>query len=75
MGEDKGKQYMEALSKQQIHSRIGSPRMNQLMMARRVSFACLRYPAGVEELKKTGAPIDWVPLDPWFVSHWQRGHG
>ncbi len=33
MGEDKGRQYMEALSKQKIHSRIGSSLMNQLMMA------------------------------------------
>ena len=29
MGEDKGRQYMEALSKQNIHARIGSSLMNQ----------------------------------------------
>jgi iron(III) transport system substrate-binding protein len=33
MGEEKGRQYMEALSKQNIHSRIGSSLMNQLMIA------------------------------------------
>lgn len=67
MGEDKGRQYMEALSKQNIHSRIGSSLMNQLMMAGEFPLLISQYPTGVEELKKTGAPIDWVPLDPWFV--------
>ena len=67
MGEDKGRQYMETLSKQKIHSRIGSSLMNQLMMAGEFPLLISQYPTGVEELKKTGAPIDWVPLDPWFV--------
>jgi iron(III) transport system substrate-binding protein len=67
MGEDKGRQYMEALSKQNIQSRIGSSLMNQLMMAGEFPLLISQYPTGVEELKKTGAPIDWVPLDPWFV--------
>ena len=58
---------MEALSKQNIHSRIGSSLMNQLMMAGEFPLLISQYPTGVEELKKTGAPIDWVPLDPWFV--------
>ena len=41
--------------------------MNQLMMAGEFPLLISQYPTGVEELKKTGAPIDWVPLDPWFV--------
>jgi iron(III) transport system substrate-binding protein len=67
MGEDKGRQYMEALSKQNVHARIGSSLMNQLMMAGEFPLLISQYPTGVEEIKKTGAPIDWVPLDPWFV--------
>ena len=67
MGEEKGRQYMEALSKQKIQSRIGSSLMNQLMMAGEFPLLISQYPTGVEELKKAGAPIDWVPLDPWFV--------
>lgn len=67
MGEDKGRQYMDALSKQKIHARIGSSLMNQLMMAGEFPLLISQYPTGVEELKKTGAPIDWVALDPWFV--------
>ncbi len=67
MGEARGRQYMEALSKQEIHARIGSSLMNQLMMAGEFPLLISQYPTGVEEIKKTGAPIDWVPLDPWFV--------
>jgi iron(III) transport system substrate-binding protein len=67
LGEDKGRQYMETLSKQNIHARIGSSLMNQLMMAGEFPLLISQYPTGVEELKKTGAPVDWVPLDPWFV--------
>jgi len=67
MGEDKGRHYMEALSKQNIHARIGSSLMNQLMMAGEFPLLISQYPTGVEEIKKTGAPIDWVALDPWFV--------
>jgi iron(III) transport system substrate-binding protein len=67
MGEDKGRQFMEALSKQNIQSRIGSSLMNQLMMAGEFPLLISQYPTGVEELKKTGAPIDWVALDPCFV--------
>ena len=67
MGEEKGRQFMAALSKQNIHARIGSSLMNQLMMAGEFPLLISQYPTGVEEIKKTGAPIDWVALDPWFV--------
>src|SRR4029077_1332456 len=67
MGDEKGRKYMEALSKQNIQARIGSSLMNQLMLAGEFSLLVSQYPTGVEEFKKTGAPIDWVPLDPWFV--------
>ena len=67
MGEEKGRKYMEALSKQNIQARIGSSLMNQLMMAGEFPLLVSQYPTGVEEIKKSGAPIDWVPLDPWFV--------
>jgi iron(III) transport system substrate-binding protein len=67
MGEERGRRYMEALSKQNIQARIGSSLMNQLMMAGEFPLVISQYPTGVEELKKTGAPIEWVPLDPWFV--------
>lgn len=67
MGEEKGHKYMDALSKQNVQARIGSSLMNQLMLAGEFPLLVSQYPTGVEEFKKTGAPIDWVPLDPWFV--------
>jgi iron(III) transport system substrate-binding protein len=67
MGEEKGRQYMDALSKQNVHARIGSSLMSQLMLAGEFPLLISQYPTGVEELKKTGAPVDWIPLDPWFV--------
>jgi len=67
MGEEKGRQYMDALSKQNVHARIGSSLMSQLMLAGEFPLLISQYPTGVEELKKTGAPVEWIPLDPWFV--------
>ena len=67
MGDEKGHKYMEALSKQNIQARIGSSLMNQLMLAGEFPLLVSQYPTGVEEFKKAGAPVDWVPLDPWFV--------
>lgn len=46
---------MEALSKQNIHSRIGSSLMNQLMMAGEFPLLISQYPTGVEELKNRRA--------------------
>src|SRR5262249_2805610 len=66
MGEEKGHKYMKALSKQNVQARIGSSLMNQLMLAGEFPLLVSQYPTGVAEFKKTGAPIDWVPLDPWF---------
>lgn len=67
LGEEKGRKYMEALRKQDLHARIGSSLMNQLMIAGEFSLLVSQYPTGVEELKKAGAPIEWAPLDPFFV--------
>ena len=52
MGEDRGRQYMEALSKQNIHSRIGSSLMNQLMMAGEFPLLISQYPTASKSSKK-----------------------
>jgi len=58
MGEDKGRQYMEALSKQ-INSRAHrSSLMNQLMMAGEFPLLISQY-RRAWKIKKTGPPIDW----------------
>lgn len=67
MGEEKGKKYMEALSKQQIQARDGNTITGQLLVAGEFPLVVSQYPTSVEEFKKVGAPIDWVPLDPHFV--------
>jgi iron(III) transport system substrate-binding protein len=67
MGEEKGRKYMEALSKQNIHARMGSTLMSQLMIAGEFSLLASQYPTGVEQLKKIGAPIEWISTDPWII--------
>jgi iron(III) transport system substrate-binding protein len=67
MGEEKGRKYMEALSKQNLQSRMGSTLMSQLMIAGEFSVLVSQYPTGVEQLKKMGAPIEWVATEPWIV--------
>lgn len=67
IGEEKGKKYMEALSKQDIQARDGNTITGQLLVAGEFPLVISQYPTSVEELKKLGAPIDWVPLEPHFV--------
>ena len=67
MGEEKGRKYMEALSKQDLQARMGSTLMSQLMIAGEFSVLVSQYPTGVEQLKRTGAPIEWVVTEPWIV--------
>lgn len=67
MGEEKGKKYMEALSKQDIQARDGNTITGQLLVAGEFPLVVSQYPTSVEELKKLGAPIDWVALQPHFV--------
>ncbi len=67
MGEQKGRSYMEALSKQDLQARDGNTITGQLLVAGEFPLVISQYPTSVEELKKLGAPIDWVPLEPHFV--------
>jgi iron(III) transport system substrate-binding protein len=67
MGEERGRKYMEALSKQDVQARDGNTITGQLLVAGEFPVVISQYPTSVEELKKLGAPIDWVPLEPHFV--------
>jgi iron(III) transport system substrate-binding protein len=67
MGEEKGKKYMETLSKQDIQAREGNTITGQLLVAGEFPLVVSQYPTSVEEMKKRGAPIEWVPLQPHFV--------
>lgn len=67
MGEEKGKKYMEALTKQDIQARDGNTITGQLLVAGEFPLVISQYPTSVEEYKKLGAPIEWVALEPHFV--------
>jgi iron(III) transport system substrate-binding protein len=67
MGEDRGRKYMEALGKQNIQARDGNTITGQLLAAGEFSLVVSQYPTSVEEMKKAGAPVEWVPLQPHFV--------
>jgi iron(III) transport system substrate-binding protein len=67
MGEEKGKKYMEALSRQDIQARDGNTITGQLLVAGEFPLVVSQYPTSVEEYKKLKAPIEWVPLEPHFV--------
>jgi iron(III) transport system substrate-binding protein len=67
MGEEKGRKYMDALSKQDIQARDGNTITGQLLVAGEFPLVVSQYPTSVEEMKKRGAPIEWVPLQPHFV--------
>ena len=67
MGEEKGRKYMEALSKQDVQAREGNTLTGQLLVAGEFPVVISQYPTSAEELKKVGAPIDWVPLQPHLV--------
>ena len=67
MGEEKGRKYMEALSKQDVQARDGNTITGQLLVAGEFPLVISQYPTSVEIYKKLGAPIEWVALDPHFV--------
>jgi iron(III) transport system substrate-binding protein len=67
LGEERGKKYMETLAKQDIQAREGNTITGQLLVAGEFPLVVSQYPTSVEEYKKLGAPIEWVPLEPHFV--------
>lgn len=67
MGDEKGRKYMEALSRQNVQARDGNTITGQLLAAGEFSLVVSQYPTSIEEMKKVGAPVDWVPLQPHFV--------
>ena len=67
-GKEKTLKYMNALAKQDIQWRRGHTLIAQLMAAGETPLAIV-YAHRVEDMKKNGAPIEWVStLDPISVS-------
>ena len=67
MGEEKGLAYMRELAKQ-AQLRAGRTLLAQLVAAGEFKGALTAYSQTFEVLKPTGAPVDWVYLNPVFAN-------
>jgi iron(III) transport system substrate-binding protein len=67
MGEEKGLAYMRALAKQ-TQLRAGRTLLAQLVAAGEFKGALTAYSQTFEVLKPSGAPVDWVYLNPVFAN-------
>jgi iron(III) transport system substrate-binding protein len=66
-GKEKTQKYMTTLAKQEIQWRKGHSLIAQLMAAKEFPVAIV-YAHRIEEMKKKGAPVEWVnTLDPIVV--------
>src|SRR5262245_26342522 len=66
MGQEKGLAFMRDLAKQQPQLRNGRTLLAQLIAAGEVNSGLAAYSQNFENLKRDGAPVDWVPLDPVY---------
>jgi iron(III) transport system substrate-binding protein len=67
MGDEKGIAYMRELAKQ-VQLRNGRTLLAQLVAAGEFKGALSAYSQTFEQLKPTGAPVDWVYLNPVFAN-------
>ena len=68
MGEEKGLGFMRALAQQQPQLRTGRTLTAQLVAAGEFKGSLTVYSQSFESLKLTGAPVEWLPLDPVFAN-------
>jgi iron(III) transport system substrate-binding protein len=66
MSQEKGLAFMRELAKQQPQLRNGRTLLAQLVAAGEVNSGLAAYSQNFESLKRDGAPVDWVPLDPVY---------
>jgi ABC-type Fe3+ transport system substrate-binding protein len=64
VGEEKGFAFMRALAKQQPHLRTGRSLIGQLVAAGEIQGSLTGFSQNFEGLKLSGAPVEWVALDP-----------
>jgi iron(III) transport system substrate-binding protein len=69
-GQEKGKQFMEALNRQGLQFRSGGHGLlSDLMSAGEFSIIVVVYPDRIEQMKAKGQPVDWVKTtDPILVN-------
>jgi len=68
MGEKKGMEFMQALAKQNVAIRGGRGMVTQLLGAGEYDLQIVAYWYRPYLMKKQGAPVDWVALEPAIVA-------
>jgi iron(III) transport system substrate-binding protein len=68
MGEQKGMEFMQALAKQEIAIRNGRGMVTQLLGAGEYDLQIVAYWYRPHLMKKQGAPVDWISLEPAIVA-------
>lgn len=68
MGEKKGMELMQGLAKQQIAIRSGRSLVTQLLGAGEFDLQIVAYWYRPHLMKKQGAPVDWVGIEPAIVA-------
>jgi iron(III) transport system substrate-binding protein len=68
MGEKKGMEFMQALAKQEVAIRSGRSLITQLLAAGEFDLQIVAYWYRPHLLKKQGAPVDWVAIEPALVA-------
>jgi iron(III) transport system substrate-binding protein len=68
MGEKKGMEFMQALAKQEISVRAGRSLVTQLLAAGEFDLQIVAYWYRPYLMKKQGAPVDWVAMEPGIVA-------
>ncbi|HLN86425.1 MAG TPA: extracellular solute-binding protein [Candidatus Limnocylindrales bacterium] len=66
-GEKQGIEYMRRLARQNVSLRSGTTLLSSLVAAGELPMAIDLYAYNVERVKKAGAPLDWVALEPAIV--------
>lgn len=68
MGEDEGTALMRGLAAQEIQMRRGRTLITQLLLAGEFDLQITAYWYRVHLLRKSGAPVDWVAVEPVIVA-------
>jgi len=68
MGEKKGMELMQALSKQEVSIRSGRSLVTQLLGAGEYDLQVVAYWYRPYLMKKQGAPVDWIGIEPAIVA-------
>ena len=67
MGEQKGMEFMQALAQQEVAIRSGRSLATQLLSAGEYDLQIVAYWYRPHLMKKQGAPVDWIGMEPAIV--------